>query len=278
MTTNAAAMGPVAGRQAPFVRIADASLHYGEEEDEGSLALQSFDLEIARGEFTAVVGPSGCGKSTLMKLISGLTPRSSVHVTVDGVDVVRPLKTGCMAFQNPALLPWRTVLENVLLPIQVVRPHRTAFRQDRAPFVARAKALLAKVGLTGTEDRFGWQLSGGMQQRVSLCRALIHEPEILLLDEPFGALDAFTREELWDVLQTLWIERGFTILLVTHDLPEAVFLASRVHVLSSRPGRIIYTTDIDLPRPRQQDVIFTPRFVECVHDLRTHVSRARQAT
>jgi NitT/TauT family transport system ATP-binding protein len=278
MMTNAAAMGPVTGRQAPFVRIADASLHYGEEEDEGSLALQGFNLEIARGEFAAVVGPSGCGKSTLMKLISGLTPRSSGHVTVDGVDVVRPLKTVGMAFQNPALLPWRTVLENVLLPIQVVRPHRTAFRQDRTPFVARAKALLAKVGLTGTEDRFGWQLSGGMQQRVSLCRALIHEPEILLLDEPFGALDAFTREELWDVLQTLWIERGFTILLVTHDLPEAVFLASRVHVLSSRPGRVIYTTDIDLPRPRQQDAIFTPRFVEYVHDLRTHVSRARQGT
>ena len=277
MTTNAAAMGPLAGREAPFVRISNASLHYGEE-DEGSLALQRFDLEIARGEFVAVVGPSGCGKSTLMKLISGLTPRSSGHVTVDGVDVVRPLKTAGMAFQNPALLPWRTVLENVLLPIQVVRPHRTAFRQDRAPFVARAKALLAKVGLTGTEDRFGWQLSGGMQQRVSLCRALIHEPEILLLDEPFGALDAFTREELWDVLQTLWIERGFTILLVTHDLPEAVFLASRVHVLSSRPGRVIYTTDIDLPRPRQQDAIFTPRFVEHVHDLRAHVSRARQDT
>src|ERR1700729_3642786 len=137
MTTNAAAMGPVAGRQAPFVRIADASLHYGEEEDDGSLALQGFNLEIARGEFAAVVGPSGCGKSTLMKLISGLTPRSSGHVTVDGVDVVRPLKTVGMAFQNPALLPWRTVLENVLLPIQVVGPHRTAFRQDRAPFVAR---------------------------------------------------------------------------------------------------------------------------------------------
>jgi NitT/TauT family transport system ATP-binding protein len=258
-----------------FVHIANVSLHYGEE-GEGTLALKDLSLDIARGEFSAVVGPSGCGKSTLMKLISGLTPRSAGDVSVDGIDVTRPLKTVGMAFQNPALLPWRTVLENVLLPIQVVRPHRTEFRRDPKPFVARAKALLSKVGLAGVEERYGWQLSGGMQQRVSLCRALIHEPEILLLDEPFGALDAFTREELWDVLQELWSERRFTILLVTHDLPEAVFLASRVHVISSQPGKVIYSTDIDLARPRTQEVVFTPRFVEYVHDLRSRIGRARQ--
>jgi NitT/TauT family transport system ATP-binding protein len=259
-----------------FVHIAKATLHY-DEEGEGTIALKDLSLDIARGEFAAVVGPSGCGKSTLMKLISGLAMRSAGDVSVDGVDVTRPLKTVGMAFQNPALLPWRTVLENVLLPIQVVRPHRSEFRRDRTPFVARAKALLSKVGLAGVEDRYGWQLSGGMQQRVSLCRALIHEPEILLLDEPFGALDAFTREELWEVLQGLWCERGFTVLLVTHDLPEAVFLASRVHVISSRPGKVIYSTDIDLARPRIQDVVFTPRFVDYVHDLRSHIGRARQA-
>jgi NitT/TauT family transport system ATP-binding protein len=259
-----------------FVHIANASLHYGED-GEGTIALKDLSLDIARGEFAAVVGPSGCGKSTLMKLISGLTPRSAGHASVDGVDVTRPLKTVGMAFQNPALLPWRTVLENILLPIQIVRPHRSAFRRDRTPFVERAKALLAKVGLAGVEHQYGWQLSGGMQQRVSLCRALIHEPEILLLDEPFGALDAFTREELWDVLQDLWLERSVTILLVTHDLPEAVLLASRVHVISSRPGRVIYTSNIDLDRPRKRDVVYTPRFVEYVHDLRSHIGRAREA-
>jgi len=258
-----------------FVHVAGASLHYGED-GEGFLALRDLSLDIARGEFAAVVGPSGCGKSTLMKLISGLALRTAGEVVVDGVSVTKPLKTVGMAFQNPALLPWRTVLENVLLPIQVVRPHRSEYRYNKAPFVERAKALLAKVGLAGVEDRHGWELSGGMQQRVSLCRALIHEPEILLLDEPFGALDAFTREELWGVLQDLWIERRFTVLLVTHDLPEAVFLANRVHVISSRPGRVIYTVDIDLPRPRTLDVSFTPRFVDYVHDLRSHISKARQ--
>lgn len=266
----------VASDDPHFVHVSDASLHYGED-GEGFLALQNLSLDIARGEFAAVVGPSGCGKSTLMKLISGLEPGSAGKVVVDGVPVTRPLKTVGMAFQNPALLPWRTVLENVLLPIQVVRPHRSAYRQNKAPFVARAKELLAKVGLAGVEDRHGWELSGGMQQRVSLCRALIHRPEILLLDEPFGALDAFTREELWGVLQNLWQESGFTVLLVTHDLPEAVFLASRVHVISSRPGRVIYTAEIDLPRPRTLELTFTPRFVDYVHDLRSHISRARQA-
>jgi len=262
-------MGPA------FVHIANASLHYGEE-GEGTIALRDISLDVARGDFVAVVGPSGCGKSTLMKLISGLTPRSAGDVSVNGVDVKRPLNIVGMAFQNPALLPWRTVLENILLPIQVVKPHRSAFRLDRAPFVERARALLTKVGLSGVEDRYGWQLSGGMQQRVSLCRALIHEPEILLLDEPFSALDAFTREELWDVLQQLWLQRGITIVLVTHDLPEAVFLANRVHVISSRPGKVIYSTDVDLPRPRLQDVIYTPRFADYVRELRSHIGRARQ--
>lgn len=266
--------------QRAFVHVANARLHYGEDGEEGeeTIALKDFSVDIGRGELVAVVGPSGCGKSTLMKLISGLTSASAGTVMVDGAVVTKPLKIVGMAFQNPALLPWRTVLENVLLPIQVVHPHRAAYRRDRAPFVARAKELLAKVGLSGTEDRYGWQLSGGMQQRVSLCRALIHDPQILLLDEPFGALDAFTREELWEVLQTLWRDRGITILLVTHDLPEAVFLANRVHVISSRPGRIVYSADIDLPRPRTQDVVYTPRFVDYVHELRSHIHRARVAT
>ena len=144
-----------------FVHIANVSLDY-DEEGEGAVALKDLSLDIARGEFAAVVGPSGCGKSTLMKLVSGLALRSAGDVSVDGVDVTRPLKTVGMAFQNPALLPWRTALENVLLPIQVVRPYRSEFRRDRRPFVARAKTLLSKVGLAGVEDRYGWQLSGGI--------------------------------------------------------------------------------------------------------------------
>jgi NitT/TauT family transport system ATP-binding protein len=196
---------------------------------------------------------------------------------VGGEAVSRPLKIVGMAFQNPTLLPWRSSLANVLLPLEIVEPHRGRFRRERARFEAQARALFAKVGLTGAEARFPWQLSGGMQQRVSLCRALIHDPALLLLDEPFGALDAFTREELWETLQTLWLDRRFTVLLVTHDLIESVFLADVVHVVSNRPGRIIYSRRIELPRPRRPEDRYAPDFVDLVHDLREHIGRAREA-
>jgi NitT/TauT family transport system ATP-binding protein len=257
-----------------FVRVEGASLHYRGGE-EGVLALKDTDIAIRRGEFAAVVGPSGCGKSTLLKLISGLNRPSAGRVVVDQTEVNKPLKIVGMAFQNPALLPWRTTLENLLLPLQVVEPHRRQFRRERERYIERARALLAKVGLVGAEDRFPWQLSGGMLQRASLCRALIHDPQILLLDEPFGALDAFTREELWDVLQSLWQEQHFTVLLVTHDLAEAVYLADTVHVFSNRPGRVVYRCNVDLPRPRNADMRFTKPFVDHVHDLRAQISRER---
>jgi NitT/TauT family transport system ATP-binding protein len=263
-----------AGRS-PFVIVEDASLHYPGVE--GVLALEHLDLSIRQGEFAAMVGPSGCGKSTLMKLISGLRRPTAGRVVVGEVEVNAPLKNVGMAFQNPALLPWRTTLENLLLPLQVVRPHRERFRQERKHYVEKAQNLLAKVGLAGVGNRFPWELSGGMQQRVSLCRALIHQPQILLLDEPFGALDAFTREELWDTLQTLWQEQRFTVLLVTHDLTEAVYLADFAHVISPRPGRVIYSSRIDLPRPRGSEMRYTPTFVEYVHGLRAHIGRARDA-
>ncbi len=266
---SAAPYDPVS---APFIHLNDVSLRYGES-GEGVEALKRLSLDISRGEFTAVVGPSGCGKSTLMRLLSGLTPCSSGKVCIDGKQVNQPLKTVGMAFQNSALLPWRTALENVLLPLEVVEPYRRDFRRDKARFVERARALLARVGLSGAEDLYGWELSGGMQQRVSLCRALIHEPEILLLDEPFGALDAFTREELWDILQQLWLDRGFTAMLVTHDLPEAVYLADSVHVISERPGYVVHTSHIDLPRPRTPELCFTSRFTDYVHELRKHIQR-----
>jgi NitT/TauT family transport system ATP-binding protein len=270
MTTS---QPPGDGERSPFVIVEDASLLYPGEE--GVLALEHFNLSIARGEFSAVVGPSGCGKSTLMKLISGLSRATAGRVVVGDAEVGAPLKNVGMAFQNAALLPWRTTLENLLLPLQVVRPHRERFRAQRARYVEQARTLLTKVGLAGVENRFPWELSGGMQQRVSLCRALIHQPQILLLDEPFGALDAFTREELWDTLQTLWQEQHFTVLLVTHDLTEAAYLADTTHVISTRPGRVIYSRKVELPRPRGSEIRYTPAFVEHVHELRAHIGRAR---
>ncbi len=261
-----------------FVDVDSADLFYGENKT-GVLALQYASVAIARGEFAAVVGPSGCGKSTLLKLISGLRRPSAGRVVVAGVEIKAPLKTVGMAFQNPILLPWRTTLDNLLLPLEIVRPHRHRIRHrdERERYIDGARKLLAEVGLTGVEDKFPWELSGGMQQRVSLCRALIHKPEILLLDEPFGALDAFTREELWDALQTLWLEERFTVLLVTHDLVEATYLADSVHVMSNRPGRVIFRSKIDLGRPRTEEMRYRSEFVDYVHELRTHIGRAREA-
>lgn len=257
-----------------FIRIDKASLTYGEEG--GVLALQDIDLTLKQGEFLAVVGPSGCGKSTLLKLISGLRPPTGGSVTVSGQTVTGPLKIIGMAFQNPTLLPWRTALENVLLPLEVVDPHRRRFRADRRTYENKARKLLGTVGLTGFEDHYPWQLSGGMQQRVSLCRALIHEPALLMLDEPFGALDTFTREELWEALQALWLERRFTTLLVTHDLQEAAMLADRIIIISHRPGRISAECPVDFPRPRALDLRFAPDFNALLHDVRAKIDVARQ--
>ena len=171
-----------------------------------------------------------------MKLCTGLRPPTQGTVVVDGREVAGPLKIVGMAFQAPNLLPWRTTLDNVLLPLEIVEPYRASFKRKRAEYVDKARAILKTVGLQGNEDKFPWQLSGGMQQRASICRALIHEPKLLMLDEPFGALDAFTREELWCVLRDLWQEQRFTVVLVTHDLREAVFLADTVYCMSKRPG------------------------------------------
>ena len=235
----------------------------------GAAAVRAIDevsLEIARGEFIAVVGPSGCGKSSLMRLISGLHPPLGGTLTVEGKPVTGPLKSVGMAFQNSNLLPWRTALDNVLLPLEIVEPYRRNFSRDR--YASKAEQLLNSVGLAGFAHKHPWELSGGMQQRTSICRALIHEPEILLLDEPFGALDAFTREELWCALRDLQAERKVTVMLVTHDLREAVFLADTVYVMSSRPGRIVRRCPVPLARPRDLDVTYTQKFQDVVHELR----------
>src|SRR3954465_14380044 len=211
-----------------------------------------------------------------MKLATGLQFPFKGSVQLAGSVVSKPVKIAGMAFQAPTLLPWRTTLENLLLPLEIVEPHRSRIRRHRAEYVARAEALLASVGLAGQSDKFPWQLSGGMQQRASLCRALIHEPALLMLDEPFGALDAFTREELWCVIRDLHAARKITVCLVTHDLREAVFLADRVFVMSARPGRILVERKIELPRPRDLDVTFTQKFSDIVQELRSHIVRARQ--
>jgi NitT/TauT family transport system ATP-binding protein len=231
---------------------------------------------VAEGEFVAVVGPSGCGKSTLMRLVTGLWPATEGAVAVDGATVAGPLSIAGMAFQNPTLLPWRTVLANVMLPLEVVEPHRRQLRARRAAYEAEARELLALVGLAGFEEKYPWQLSGGMQQRASLCRALIHRPRLLMLDEPFGALDVFTREDLWAVLQDVWLARRPTVILVTHDLREAAYLADRVLVMSARPGRIIAEHAVPFARPRRMEDTYDPGFVDLVHALRDHISAARK--
>ncbi|MGH7004179.1 MAG: ABC transporter ATP-binding protein [Alphaproteobacteria bacterium] len=259
---------------AAFVEIENVSLRYGGAAG-GLLALRDISLSIHRGEFVAVVGPSGCGKSTLLKAITGLWPVTGGSLRVAGAKVSGPLKIAGMAFQNATLLPWRNTLENVLLPLQIVEPHRARFNRHRREYEEKALALLDLVGLADFALKPVWELSGGMQQRAQLCRALIHEPSLLLLDEPFGALDAFTRVELWGVLQRLWLEKKPTVVLVTHDLREALFLADRAHVMSARPGTFIAERRFDAPRPRPLEIIYDHGFVDVVHALRARIDEAR---
>jgi len=260
-----------------FVDFQDVWLAYNEQLlKANNFAVEAIDLKVRAGEFIAIVGPSGCGKSTFMKLATGLKMPSMGRIRIDGQPVTGPLKVSGMAFQAPSLLPWRTTVDNVLLPLEIVEPYRRQFKARRAEFEARARQLLQKVGLGGYEDKFPWQLSGGMQQRASICRALIHEPKMLLLDEPFGALDAFTREELWCILRDLQAEQRFNVILVTHDLRESVFLADAVYVMSKSPGRFVVRHEIDLPRPRELELTYTKEFTDIVLELRGHIGAFRQ--
>ena len=263
---------------ANFVDFQNVWLAYNDELlAQNHFAVEDINLQVKQGEFIAIVGPSGCGKSTFMKLTTGLKKPSKGQIFVDGQPVTGPLKISGMAFQAPSLLPWRTTLDNVLLPLEIVEPYRSQFKQRKAEFAERAIKLLKTVGLGGYENKFPWQLSGGMQQRASICRALIHEPKMLLLDEPFGALDAFTREELWCILRDLWTEQKFNVILVTHDLRESVFLADTVYVMSKSPGRFVVKKEIDLPRPRDLEVTYTPEFTHIVQELRGHIGAIRKA-
>ena len=275
--TSASTMQSAAFGAREAITLSEASVVFGRGARR-TPALAPTTLKIADGEFLALVGPSGCGKSTILKLVSGLLQPSSGVVVVGGRETsAKALRIG-MAFQNPTMLPWLTVEKNVMLPLKIVRPFRSEYRaKRRGEFRDRAHALLDQVGLKGFASKYPWQLSGGMLQRANLCRALIHEPRLLLLDEPFGALDQFTREELWGVLQTLWIDRKPTVLLVTHDLREAGYLASRICVMSARPGRILDDSAVDFPRPRTVAMTFEPDFVALNQRLRERIVEARSA-
>jgi NitT/TauT family transport system ATP-binding protein len=226
-----------------------------------SLCPLSFD--ICEGEFVSIVGPSGCGKSTLLKLVAGLLGRSAGEIRMAGQVIDGPQDGIGMVFQNPVLLPWRSILANILLQIEVRR-------LPVGEYKARARELIRMVRLEGFEGKYPWQLSGGMQQRASICRALVHDPKILLMDEPFGALDAMTREQMNLELQRIWWETKKTVLLITHSIPEAVFLSDRVVVMTERPGAIAEIYDIDLPRPRSLRVMGDPDFVELTQRIRRH--------
>jgi NitT/TauT family transport system ATP-binding protein len=232
--------------------------------------LDGLELSVPEGGFVAVVGPSGCGKSTLTRLIAGLMKPDQGEVWLHGEPVRGPRATVGMAFQNPVLLEWRTILRNVMLPLEIVPT-----KLSRAEQEDRARHLLELVGLKGFEDKRPSELSGGMRQRASLCRALVHKPEVLILDEPFGALDAFTREDLWQTLHEVKQAEPFTGVLITHDLRESVFLADQLVVLSGRPARTQHVLDVGVTGPRDIEHLYTPEVTGMLHVLRHQIEIAQ---
>ena len=230
------------------------------------VALQNLNVEISAGEFLAVVGPSGCGKSTLLRLLAGLDRQSCGVMELGGNAIDGPRKDIGVIFQTPTLFAWRTVLENIMLPVDVLGLSRKSYIQD-------AMQLVQMVGLGGFESNYPWELSGGMQQRAAICRALINQPQLLLMDEPFGALDALTRESMNVELEDIWRRTQKTVLLITHSISEAVFLGSRVAIMSPRPGTIVEVISVDLPRPRTLDITTSPQFTEYVRRIRSVLNR-----
>jgi NitT/TauT family transport system ATP-binding protein len=239
-----------------FIQVAGVSKSYPARDGHPVPAVENITLEIAAGEFVSIVGPSGCGKSTLLSIVAGLIPSTRGDVRIEGRAVSEPYTKVGIVFQSDLLLDWRTVLGNVLFQFEM--------RGER-PLEGRARDLIASVGLAGFERKHPFELSGGMRQRVALCRALVHDPPLLLMDEPFGALDALTRDQLQLDLQRVWQESRKTVLFVTHSIPEAVFLSDRVVVMTPRPGRIREVLTIDLPRPRDFDIRESPAFAQHVH-------------
>jgi NitT/TauT family transport system ATP-binding protein len=246
---------------APLIRVAGLEKRFTSRHGEDVVALSGIDLEVRRGEFLAVVGPSGCGKSTLMRIVAGLLGPTKGNVSLAGKPVIGPSNDVGIVFQAATLLAWRTVIDNAMLPAQLQKLDLAASR-------ARVERLLKLVGLEGFERKYPFELSGGMQQRVSICRALSHDPSILLMDEPFGALDAMTREQMNLELMHIWSDEQKTVVFITHSIPEAVFLADRVVVMTPRPGRIARIIEIELPRPRTLSTLAEARFGELCGRIR----------
>ena len=240
--------------------------------DTGALpVLDDLTLSVPKNGFTAIVGPSGCGKSTVTRLVAGLLKPDKGTVWLQGQKVNTPRDIVGMAFQNPVLLEWRTILQNVMLPLEIVPNAMSSAERE-----ARAQDLLKLVGLSGFEQKRPSELSGGMRQRASLCRALVHRPEVLILDEPFGALDAFTREDLWQTMHRLREEEPFTGVLITHDLRESIFLADEVVVLSGRPATVQYCQKLKQREPKSLDQLYTPEAIETLNILREQIKIARK--
>jgi NitT/TauT family transport system ATP-binding protein len=247
---------------APALLLRDATKRYPTVS--GALtAFENISISVGQGEFVAVVGPSGCGKSSLLRIVAGLVSLSAGSCSVGGGLMSGPRRDVGIVFQSPLLFPWRTVIENVMVPVDVQR-------LDRVRHLQVARQLLSLVGLSDFERAYPRELSGGMQQRVGIARALVNDPTILLMDEPFGALDAMTREHMNVELQRLWLDRRNTILFITHSIPEAVFLADRVMVMTPRPGRVADICRIDLPRPRPLEIMTEPAFGEYVRHIRAY--------
>lgn len=270
-TGNATREADMAGpsNRRTIVSYSDVSKEYNDGE---VIAVSDIDLDIEEGEFVSFVGPSGCGKTTLLHLTAGLLDPTTGSVEIDGTNVRSPQHEKHnlgLVFQKPILLEWRTVNKNVLLPVEIL-VENDVLSEDMETYEQRAQDLLELVGLEGFEDAYPQELSGGMQQRVAICRSLVYDPPVLLMDEPFGALDAFTREHLNEELLRIWRETGKTIEFVTHDLEEAVFLSDKVVVLSARPGRVLEVIDVDLPRPRTEDTRTSDRYQELVRDAYKH--------
>ena len=249
--------------------IRDVGKTFEVKDGEPVTALQDINLEVGEKEFITIVGPSGCGKSTLLKLLVGLLPLSTGEIFIREEKVTGPYRDVGMVFQAPILMPWRTVMENILYPVEILKLRDKDYRR-------MAEDLIELTGLRGFDKHKPRQLSGGMQQRVSICRALIYDPLLLLMDEPFGALDAMTREDMGFELLRIWQERKKTILFVTHSIPEAILLADRVVVFTPRPGRIAKVIDVGPPRPRDAEMEFSPEFREHVTEIKRLIFSARE--
>lgn len=262
-------VGNQVAEQPHLIRMRSVSKQYNPRSGGVVTALQQISVEIPEKQFVTIVGPSGCGKSTVMKIAGGIIQPSSGTVEFDGRPLSRPSPEIGMVFQKATLMAWRTIIKNVLFPIEMLG-------LSTASYEVKARELLKTAGLSGFANVYPQELSGGMQQRVSICRALIYEPKLLLMDEPFGALDAMTREEMCLELLRIWDERKKTVVFVTHSISEAVLLADRVLVMTARPGRLVLDLPIKLPRPRTPDMEYTPQFKSYADQVREQIYSSRE--